>query len=73
MAYREKNKIIVRDIFDETICYKEIASFGYQLSESAEPFTDVKFINNGESLEVTYLTGDDYNEVTEIFEIYCTE
>lgn len=69
MIYREKEKVIVRDIFDKGRYYQEFSEFSNPLSETTEPFVNVEFINNGESIEVTYLTGDDYRKVTEIFDL----
>ncbi len=69
MIFRDKNKIIVRDIFDKTEYYYEIDSFKNSLSQSSEPFRKVLFVNDGESIEITYLTGNDYHEVTEVFNL----
>ena len=69
VAYGEAEKVIVRDIFDKTQYYQEISSFKTPFSEVAEPITNVKFVNNGTSIEVSYLTGVDYNEVAEIIKL----
>lgn len=69
MIFRDKNKIIVRDIFDKTEYYYEIDSFKNSLSQSSEPFRKVQFVNDGERIEITYLTGNDYHEVTEVFNL----
>lgn len=69
MIFRDKNKIIVRDIFDKTEYYYEIDSLKNSLSQSSEPFRKVQFVNDGESIEITYLTGNDYHEVTEVFNL----
>ena len=67
VAYVTINGIIVRDIFDKTKYYQEITSFKEPLSEVAEPITKVEFVNDGDKIRVTYLTGSDCKEVTEIF------
>lgn len=68
IAYGSQNKIIIVNIFDDEN-YKEIKDFFYPLSVTAEPFIDVKFNEEGTVLEVTYLTGNDYHEVTECFDL----
>ena len=65
VAYDGMDKLIVRDIFDKTSYYQEISSFKEPLSNATDPITDVKFTNNGASVEVTYLSGADYKKVTE--------
>ena len=65
------NTLIIRDIFDEEKYYHEITIDKIQ-AEFAEPFTDVKFIENGKQLQVTYYVGNDnndYKEATEIVEL----
>lgn len=69
VAYVEAKKVIVRDIFDKTEYYQEISSFKNTFSEVAEPITNIKFVNDGTSIEVSYLTGLDYKEVTEIRQV----
>jgi len=67
VAYGVLNRIIVRDIFDKTKYYQEITSFKESLSDVAEPITKAEFVNDGNEIRVTYLTGSDCREVTEIF------
>jgi len=69
VAYGKAKKVIVRDIFDKTEYYKEISSFQKPFSDVVEPITDVKFVNDGTGIEVSYLTGVDYKEVTEIIKL----
>ena len=69
VAYGDIKKVIVRDIFDKTKYYQEISSFREPLAEVAEPIKNVEFINNGESVKISYLTGDNYRETTEIFNL----
>lgn len=68
IAYGSQNKIIIVNIFDDDN-YKEIKDFLYPLSMTTDPFIDVKFNEEGTTLEVTYLTGNDYHEVTEYFNL----
>ena len=75
VVYSEGTKLVIRNIFDKTAYYREIIEFNHPVSDSTvEPFIDVKFINNGDSIEVTYWTGerDDpvgFKEVTEIIKL----
>jgi len=61
-------KLIVRDIFDKTIYYREFTEFN-NISDITEPFITVEFTNDGKSMEVTYFTGEDYQEFTEIVDL----
>lgn len=65
VVYGDVKKIIVRDIFDKAAYYQEISTFTKPLSEVAEPITNVAFVNDGASIEVSYLTGPEYIEVVE--------
>ena len=62
-------KVVVRDIFDRTKIYQEITDFKEPFSEMIEPITNVKFVNGGACVEITYLTGNNYREVIEAFEL----
>ena len=61
------NKVVVSDIFDSSKYYKEFSEFTYSFSPSATPITNIEFSEDGKSIVVSYLTGSDYQEVTEIF------
>jgi len=76
VIYSDRTKLVIRNIFDKTIYYHEIAEFGNPVSEATvEPFRSAKFINDGKSIEVTYWTGDwhgdrdDFRDVTEIIKL----
>ena len=69
VAYGTLNKVVVRDIFDKTQYYREISGFEKTFSPANEPIINARFINNGASVEIMYLTGDDYQEVVEIFDL----
>lgn len=66
-------RLVVRGIFDFSSYYEEITVFQYPLSEAAEPIIEAKFVKNGTAVEVTYLTGADYEQVTETFELNLPE
>lgn len=58
--------VTVRDIFDKTVFYKEIKEYENEFSVAIEPIVNVEFVGDN-TISVTYLTGEDYQEVTEIF------
>ena len=64
----DHDKVIVQSAFDNSF-YQEITDFSASFSPVAFPFVDINFIEDGQSIEVTYHSGDDYTEVTEIFEV----
>jgi len=70
VAYGATEKVIVRDIFDKTKYYLEINSFEEPFSRSVETIVNVEFVNDGTSIEVTYITGADYRKVSEVFNLY---
>lgn len=68
VVFRESfEKIVVSDIFDKTLYYKEFASYKYPLSSVADPIISVHFIDDGTKFEVNYLTGDENSIVKEVF------
>lgn len=62
-------KIIVRDIFDKEKFHREITSFQKEIANVAEPLIDVKFVDLGTCVEVSYYTGENYEIATEKFEL----
>ena len=52
--------------------YQEFAAFAQPFSPAVEVFTDVRFTEDGTSVEITYLSGADYQEVTEILPLETT-
>lgn len=62
------DKVVVRSAFDNSF-YQEFTDFSDPFSPVAFPFVNICFIEEGQSIEVTYHSGDDYTEVTEIFDI----
>ena len=69
VAFAKSDAIIVRDIFDEKCYYKEISVFSNEFSEVAFPFVSAEFIENGDSIQISYYSGDNYEVITEVFRI----
>lgn len=69
VIYRSGSSIIVSDIFDKTKCYIEISKFKHPISEAADPFINAEIDESGSMIKITYLTGDNFVEVTEYFDI----
>lgn len=69
VAYIDKEKVVVRDIFDKTKYDKEISAFHDPFSNVAQPITNASFSEDSKTITVTYLTGDNFREVSETFEI----
>ena len=61
--------VFVQDIFDKTKYYKEITSFQESFAKTVDPIRSAEFIDGGTSIRITYLTGLDFKEVTEIFKL----
>ena len=72
VAISQNNSVIVRDIFDPQEFYQEFTAFDQPFSPAAQVFTAVRFTEDGVSIEITYLSGTDYREVTETFPIETT-
>lgn len=62
----ENRMVVVQNIFDSDVFYKE-----YQLdfADIDTPVVEAEFSNDGKTLKLTYLSGDDLAEVTEIFDL----
>lgn len=69
VAYAQNDKIIVESIFDECF-YQEITNFQFPFSSVAFPFENAEFINNCQGIRITYLSGTDYAEVSEEFDVF---
>lgn len=69
VAYRSNGGVIVRDIFDKTKFYQEFSLFKEPFAETVDPIVKGNFSQDGRSIEITYLSGDEYREVTEIVEL----
>lgn len=69
VVYATEKTIIVTDIFGDKACWLELSSFSNPFSDAAFPFISATFSNDGSQIYVTYLTGENYEEVSETFEI----
>jgi len=71
VAHATKDKIVVESIFKtEDFYYKEIDSFQQPFSVVAFPFISAEFSEYGDKICVSYYSGTDYVETTEIFSIF---
>lgn len=68
VAHGGTNSVVIKSIYDDSYYYK-IDCFSYELSSVVEPIVSVAFLDDGSSVSVTYLSGDMYEEVTEIFSL----
>ncbi len=59
-------KVIVRNMFDKNTCYQE---FSLDFSHVDTPVISAAFSEDGSSLMVTYLSGDEQEERTEILDL----
>ncbi len=65
VAYTEFGKVIVRDIFDEHGYYFEISDFSSPFSAVATPITGAELSADNSFINISYLTGEGYDEITE--------
>ena len=62
----EQNALVVQSIFEDEP-YWELDEFSQPLAETAEPpFVNAAFVEEGKAVKVTYRSGEDFHEVTEI-------
>ena len=61
--------LVVENIFDKAQYELEIRAFAHDFSPAAEPILSAVFSEDSTKLTVTYLSGEDYEEVTEIFDL----
>lgn len=70
IAYGTAEKVTVQNMFDKAEYYREFSDFNPPLStQVVEPITSVNFVNSGRAICVTYITGDNYEEKTVIFDL----
>lgn len=69
LVFATEKSVIVKSIFGEHDYFYEMSSFANPLSEVAFPFVCANFSEDGTSVCVTYLTGKDFEEVSEIYNI----
>ncbi|MBP3413977.1 MAG: hypothetical protein J6L81_02105 [Clostridia bacterium] len=60
--------VAVSDIFGDAYYY-EITGFSKPFADSAFPIVDAEFISDGKEVKITYMTGEDYEETTDVFKI----
>ena len=66
-CYRQE-AVVIQDIFDKAAFYKEISTFQNPVSKTVEPILKVEFMDE-ERVRITYLSGSNYAEVTEEFDL----
>ena len=68
VACATEKQVIVRDIFDGNGYYKEISDFKCIFSIMVDPIIGCEFIGDNR-IEITYMSGENYQEITEVFEL----
>lgn len=63
---KNSKKLIIRDIFNKDKYYKE---YYVDYSGAYAQVSDAEFINGDTKLKITYLKGEDFKEVTEVFNL----
>ena len=69
VVYAEYNKIIICDIFGDNEFHQEIIDFSEPFSHAAFPFVGAELVDNATAICVTYLAGEEYTEISEIFKL----
>lgn len=69
VACATHEKVIIRDIFDDDGYYLELAEFSNTFSQVAFPFVNVEFVDDGLCVCVEYFSGEDFEKVSEVFEL----
>jgi hypothetical protein len=67
-SLNNKFKLIVRDIFDKLVYYNEFELDFSPIANPSDVLLDVKFLNEN-TLQVSYLSGDEYDEKTTIIKL----
>lgn len=62
----ENRKVIVQNIFDKSLFYKE---FQLDFSNVDTPVIEAKFSKDGESLQLTYLSGEEQTQISSTYAI----
>lgn len=62
----ENRKVIVQNIFDKGLFYKE---FQLDFSNVDTPVIEAKFSKDGTSLQLTYLSGEDQTQISETLDL----
>ena len=69
LVFSDQKKLIVQNIFDKTVYYREFVEFKCELSNVIEPFVNAKFINENKQLQVTYLAGKDLMGTIDVIDL----
>ena len=69
VIYATYDKVIIRDIFIDDGYYQEISTFCAPFSPAAFPFINAEFVDDTSSVRITYFSGTEYEEVSELFEL----
>ena len=65
VAFGNYDKVIVQNIFDQNKYYQEISHFSRPFSNTVMPIVDARFTDDGSSIQIKYLTGEEFEEVSE--------
>ncbi len=65
VVYCKSDSVIVQSIFEPKTVFHEFSNFQRPFAKVAFPFVDVAFSDGGSSIRVTYLSGEDFEEVME--------
>ena len=67
IAYAQQDRVIIQDIFDKDDFYLEISEFQEAFPKMIDPFQGAVFDTELSTIEITYLAGEDYHAVQEVF------
>ena len=67
VVYATNDMVIIQTIFDINSYYREITSFQKSFAPVAFPFVKAEFVNENSTVRITYLSGMEYQEVSELF------
>lgn len=69
VAYADGHTIIVCDIFNPANRLANITNFRYAFSDVAFPFIGAAFLETDSTIEITYLHGENFQQITEVFRL----
>ncbi len=69
VAYADGHTIIVCDIFNPANKLANITDFRYAFSDVAFPFIGAAFSETDSTIEITYLYGENFHKITEVFRL----
>ncbi len=62
----ETSRLVIRNAFDKSQYYKEVK---LDFSRADAPVKEARFINDNTQLEITYVAGEGFREITEIIDL----